>query len=114
MTARFGAQAGKAVGAYAGQKAMEQVPFVGGYLGAAAGEKIGREASISASGGREAMSEQSDLSFDSVDDLAIYMYVKGSAHEDYADVLKLTQEIYPQLKKRYWPAIYAAAQPTED
>ena len=35
-------------GNYAGQKAMEQVPFVGGFLGKKAGEALGRQAALSA------------------------------------------------------------------
>ncbi len=110
MSAKLGASLGGAAGAYAGQKAMEQVPLVGGFLGQKVGSSIGREVSIKAAGGREAMREQSDLSFDNVDDLALYMYIKGASYEEYADVLSMVQEIYPELKQRYWTAIYEAGQ----
>jgi hypothetical protein len=60
-------------------------------------------------GGEEFIRANSDMSFNSVDDLALYMYVKNSSHKDYAEALKLTQEIYPELKTRYGQAILTAS-----
>ena len=109
VKAKMGAAVGGHVGAYAGQKALEQVPFIGGFIGQKAGEKIGREVAINAAGGWESIKQSSDLSFNSVDDLAVWMYAKFSGNEHYQDVLAATQGIYPDLQERYSAAIIAAA-----
>jgi hypothetical protein len=61
------------------------------------------------SGGEEFIRNNSDISFNSVQDLAVYMYAKNSSHKDYAEALKLTQEIYPELKTAYFAAISNAS-----
>lgn len=100
---------GGAVGAYAGAKALEQVPFVGGFLGKAVGEKIGKEIAIKSAGGREKIIETSDLSFDEVDELAVWMYVKYSENEHYKSAFDATTGIYPDFKKRYGVALVNAS-----
>jgi hypothetical protein len=111
-TARFGAAIGKAVGAYAGKKAAEQVtgmiPFVGGYLGDKAGEAIGREAALAACGGRDFIKQTSDQSFNEVDDLAVFMYVNYSTRPDYPKIYQLTCDVYPKLEKNYTKALQKA------
>lgn len=108
LKARFGSALGGAAGAYAGAKACEQIPIVGGLVGGYVGREIGRAVAVKAAGGGEAIKRSSDLSFNSVDDLAVYMYAKHASHPEYSKVLKLTWEIYPKLQKRYLPAIRAA------
>jgi len=108
VAARFGSAIGGAAGAYAGQKALEQIPFIGGILGQKVGEGVGRQVAISASGGMEFIKKTSDLSFNSIDDVAVYMYAKYTTRPDYGRILQLTQEIYPELKGRYAPAIQRA------
>ncbi|MCK5011627.1 MAG: hypothetical protein KAS98_14120 [Deltaproteobacteria bacterium] len=105
ISAKAGATIGKHVGAYAGQKAFEQIPFVGGLIGSAIGEGVGREIAIKASGGWEYIKKTSDLSFNSVDNLSVYLYANHSSHKHYNDALKAAWEIYPKLKKRYFVAI---------
>jgi len=99
---------GGAVGAYAGAKLLEQVPFVGGWLGQKAGNALGREIALKSAGGEEFMKETSDISFNTVNELSVYMYAKFSGHEHYQDALKSTMEIYPDMKQTYMRAIYAA------
>ena len=108
INARIGATVGETVGTYTGQKVLKQVPFVGGFLGEKAGKAVGRQLAIKASGGWEYIKETSDLSFNSCDDLAVYLYAKYSRHAHYQDALKAIYEIYPELQKRYWPAIRKA------
>jgi hypothetical protein len=93
---------------YAGTKALEQAPIVGGILGHWAGKQIGREVAIQAAGGRDFIKSKSDLSFNNVDDLAVYMYAKHSTHEDYRKVLKVCWAIYPELQRKYVKAIRKA------
>lgn len=99
MSAAAAASVGGALGSYAGQKALEQVPFIGGMLGNAAGKAAGREIAINAAGGWEFIKESSDLSFDSLEALARYIYVNNSTHPQYAEVLKATYGIYPELQQ---------------
>lgn len=108
VAARFGASLGATVGSYAGSKALEQVPLIGGVLGNAVGESVGRKVAIEYSGGEEYIKSTSDLSFNSIDNLAVYLYARHSSHKDYNKVFKLTSEIYPDLEKRYSRAIQKA------
>ena len=98
--ASAGASIGGFLGAQAGQKVAENIPFIGGFLGQAVGESAG---------GEEFIRANSDISFNSVNDLAVYMYAKNSTHKDFAEALKLTQEIYPELKTTYYQAIINAS-----
>lgn len=108
--ASAGASIGGFLGAQAGQKVAENIPFVGGFLGQAIGESAGRAIALKMVGGEEFVRANSDLSFNSVEELAVYMYAKNSSHKDFAEALKLTQEIYPELKQAYYPAILNASQ----
>lgn len=109
LNAKLGAAVGRQAGSYAGRKAMENVPFIGGMLGQRAGDAAGRKIAIEASGGWEHIKETSDLSFNSLDDLAVYLYATNSSHPDYAKVLEATYEIYPDLRTAYMPAIQNAS-----
>lgn len=108
-SASAGAGIGGFVGAQAGQKLAENIPFIGSFIGQAVGETAGRAVALRMVGGEEFIRANSDLSFNTVNDLAVYMYAKNSMHKDYAEALKLTQEIYPELKQAYYPAIITAS-----
>ena len=105
INAKMGATIGKHAGAYIGQKALENIPFVGGLLGSTAGEAAGRAIAIKASGGWDYIKSTSDSSFDNVNDLAVYIYATYSTNEHFQDVLQATMEIYPKLKKGYYNAL---------
>lgn len=108
INAKMGATIGKHVGAYIGQKALENIPFVGGWLGSRAGEAAGRAIAIKASGGWDYIKSTSDISFDNANDLAVYIYAMYSTNKHFQDVLQATMEIYPELKKGYYNALYNA------
>ncbi|MDA7817191.1 hypothetical protein N9A28_03255 [Sulfurimonas sp.] len=91
------ASVGSAVGAYAGQRALSFIPFVGGMLGQKAGAAIARKVALESIGGEEFIKESSDISFNNLGDLGVYMYVKFSSNENYADALSATMKIYPDL-----------------
>lgn len=99
MTAAIGANVGGAIGSYAGAKAMENVPFIGGFLGKKVGASAGRNLAINAAGGWEFIKANTDLSFNSLDDMARYMLANNATHPQYADVLKATYGIYPELQQ---------------
>jgi hypothetical protein len=108
INAKMGATIGKHVGAYAGQKALEQIPFIGGWLGGKAGEAAGRAIAIKACGGWDYIKSTSDISFDNIDDMSVYLYVKFSTNEHFQEVLQATWEIYPEMLKTYNNALIKA------
>lgn len=108
INAKIGGAVGQYAGTFAGQKALEQVPFVGGFLGGKVGEEAGKAIVIKMAGGMDYIKKTSDLSFDSIDDMAVYLYVNNSQHEHYQKALSSTFEIYPELKRKYYAAIAKA------
>jgi len=109
QAAGAGASVGGFVGAQAGAKLAENIPFFGAMLGKSLGESAGRAMALQMVGGEAYMRQHSDLSFNSVRELALYMYVKNSSHKDYPKVLELTQQIYPELQQGYHAAIASAS-----
>lgn len=101
INAKMGASVGSVAGRYAGQKAMENVPFVGGFLGKSVGESMGRRIALEAVGGEAFIRQTSDLSFNSLSELAQFLFVEHSQRENFQDVLSATQEIYPELATVY-------------
>lgn len=99
---------GGAVGAYAGQKALEFIPFVGGFLGQKLGDEAARAIALESIGGEEFLKESSDLSFNTVEELSVYMYINFSTNEHYADALESTMDIYPDMKQGYYAALQSA------
>ncbi|MBF0127374.1 MAG: hypothetical protein HQM02_09210, partial [Magnetococcales bacterium] len=53
--------------------------------------------------------ETSDLSFNSLPDLSLYIYSKFGTTEHYADALKATMAIYPELQQIYHGTLQGAA-----
>ncbi len=109
INAKLGSTIGKTAGAYVGQKALEQIPFIGGILGSAVGDAAGRAIAIEASGGWEFINSTSDLSFPNCDDMSLYLYVKCSSHPHFQKALSASFEIYPEMKKRYYSALVKAS-----
>lgn len=115
INAKMGSAAGSAVGAaagaYAGRKALESVPggsllgsFFGGMAGSKAGQNVGRDAAIEASGGWDYIRQTSDLSFQSLNDMARWMTTVHGQKSNFQEVLKATLQIYPELQ----PALASA------
>jgi hypothetical protein len=102
---KMASQGGAMVGSYVAQQALSQIPFVGGFLGDKAGGAAGRAIALQAIGGDEYLKSTSDISFNNMDDLAVYMFAKNSTHPAYSDALSSTMEIYPDLKEGYARAI---------
>jgi hypothetical protein len=110
VNADMGATIGGVAGAYAGQKLAEQIPFVGGFIGSKIGDSIGREVAIEMSGGEALIKSSSDLSFNNLEDLSVWMYVSHSSNPHYQQALESTWAIYPELKTVYMQALYKASQ----
>jgi len=109
VNAKMGSAIGGAVGAQLGQKALENVPFIGGFLGEKVGNAAGQAIAIEASGGAEFIRGSSDLSFNQLDQLALFLYVKYSTNKHYKGALDATMAIYPELKTVYPQALLMAS-----
>ncbi len=105
------AQVGAALGAKAGEKATgllaSKVPL-GGLLSGAAKKKGKELGAVAALGGEDFIKESSELSFNSLDELAVYMHAKHAGSSGYAQALATTIAIYPDLEKGYNVAIKKA------
>jgi hypothetical protein len=108
VNARIASGIGKATGAYIGRKAFEQIPILGGILGGMVGDAAGRKIAIEASGGMAYIRDTSDLSFNRIEDMAVYLYVVRSSHAHYNNALRATWEIYPELQRKFVPALRGA------
>lgn len=97
----LGSSLGGAAGAYAGQKALENVPFVGGFLGQRAGAALGRKVALEGIGGEAYMRETTDISFNSVQEMATWLKRNHATHPRMGEILKATAKIYPELPVAY-------------
>lgn len=110
------AAAGSAIGGFVGRQAGSQVlsnvPFIGGLLGDRVGSAAGRAAALALVGGEDEMRQTSDLSFRSADDLAVFLYwyspTDSADRAEKAQVLSLTEDLYPDVQSRWEGAIKAA------
>lgn len=82
-------------------------PIFGTMLKKASRESA-RQRALDALGGDSRIRSQSDVSFDSADDLAVYLYAFYSAEPTYVDALDAAMTIYPELVDRYVPAVQQA------
>lgn len=106
MTAGAGAAAG---GMMAG-KAAEKVPFVGGFFKKKAQAVGAQTGAVTAAGGMEFIKSSSDLSFNTADELAVYLQAKHATLDpDFAKRVSAAMAIYPDLKTNYTKAVQAAA-----
>ena len=105
MKVEAGGQVGAMAGQLAGQELMKQIPFFGGMLGNKVGNSVGRSIALKGIGGEEFLKSSSDLSFNSPDELLVYVYSKYSKVKDFDKVLSATYSIYPDLRDRYYPAV---------
>lgn len=83
---------GKAAGTAIGSELLKNIPF-GDQLGRAAGRAI----AIKMMGGMEYIKENSDLSFNDIKKMRLYLWVVYSNNEHYHKVIDLMSEIYPEV-----------------
>jgi hypothetical protein len=107
-SAKLGASIGRTIGAYAGQKLLEDTPLLGGLLGSALGETVGREIAISSAGGWDYIKNTSDLSFNTIEEMSVYLYAHYGNNEHFQEAFAMTAEIYPELAEAFWPAVWNA------
>lgn len=106
----LGVSIGRTAGAIAGQEALKQIPFVGGLIGGWAGKKIGQKIAIESVGGMDYIKSKSELSFNSAEELALYLYVEYFNGDHYAEAVKAAMELYPELKTDYVKTLVAASE----
>lgn len=109
LNVQLGAAVGAKVGEEAGKQVASHVPFGGlasGFL-----KKKGKEAgAIAALGGMKYIKQTSSMSFDDLDDYAVYLHVRHGADGSYAQALAAAMAVYPELEGRYQTAIQQAYQ----
>lgn len=91
---------GGAVGQIAANQLLSNIPFAGMFAGGAA-KRLARAAAMNAIGGAEFIKSSSDLSFNSLEDMAKYMYAYHSDHAEYGRIVKATAAIYPEFAEIY-------------
>jgi phage tail tape-measure protein len=109
-SAKLGAAVGRYAGAKTGEAALSAVPIVGNWLGGKAGDKAGREIALRLVGGQETMRETSDLSFDRMEDMIVYLYARhyDPKNKEWRETFDLTKEIYPDIEKKWVKALKKA------
>ena len=99
-------------GDLAGKALADKVPgagALGSLFGRKASKKVSDTATVKALGGWDYIRETSDLSFDSVMDLAVYLHTNHAAvDEEYALAVAATMGIHPRLVGAYEPALKRA------
>lgn len=109
----FSAQAGKAVGAKAGDAATNavasKVPF-GGLAGGLIKKKTKEVGAIVAMGGMDFIKKNSELSVASLEDYAVYLHALHGADSNFQLVLATAIALYPDLETRFEGAIKQAYQ----
>lgn len=109
INVKLGTTIGSTAGAFVGQQLLGQIPIVGGILGEKLGRETARMIALEAIGGEEYIKNTSDMSFDTVPNLIVYLYAKHSEHPHYQDVVSAIGDIYPDVQPLYMSSIMAAA-----
>lgn len=108
----IGAQVGAAVGAKAGEKAgsmlASKVPLAGGLLAMGAKKKGKELGALAAVGGSDFVKSSSSLSFNTIQDMALYMHLNYAASADYVKGFAAAMAIYPDLEKTYEATVKGA------
>lgn len=107
---KIGTQIGGLVGAELANQVIDEFTFVGSIIGKKVGDSLGAKAAMNAIGGEEYIKSTSDLSFDNVEDMAVYLYAKHASHKHYKAALEATIVVYPELAEAYYDAIVKASE----
>ncbi len=107
---KIGAQIGGLVGAELANRVIDELTVVGSLIGKKVGEQIGTQAAIKAIGGMDYIKNTSDLSFATIEDMALYLYVKHASHKHYKAALEATVVVYPELAEVYYKTIVKASE----
>ncbi len=107
ISAEAGAMAGEMAGEKAADKLASKVPF-GGLLRGKAKSTASSAGAAAALGGWDSIRATSDVSFDSMSDMAVYLHVKHGDEPGYDENLAAAMSLYPEMKKGYNKALKKA------
>lgn len=107
LNIKAGQLSGAALGGVLGKIVSPRSP-VGAVFAASIGSAVGREIAIEGFGGWSYIRTNSDLSFDYLDEMAVYMYREFRDKPTYKDGMKAAFLIYPRLREVYPVAVRAA------
>lgn len=96
MQAEVASNVGTALGSLAAMSNSDNIML--SVFGGAVGSIAGREVMLRAIGGWDFIKDNSDLSFNSLEEMAKYVAYENSSHPQYAQVLNATYGIYPELR----------------
>lgn len=96
LQAEVASNVGTALGSLAAMSNSDNIML--SVFGGAVGSIAGREVMLRAIGGWDFIKDNSDLSFNSLEEMAKYMAYENSSHPQYAQVLNATYGIYPELR----------------
>jgi hypothetical protein len=106
---KLGAMAGEQAGDMAGKAVASKVPFGG--LASGLMKKKGKEmGAVAALGGQKYITKTSSMSFDNMDDYAVYLQVTHGKEAGLQQALAAAMAIYPELESGYDAAINKAYQ----
>jgi hypothetical protein len=91
---------GQAAGQIAGEQLLSKIPFAGMFAGEAT-KSLARKAAMNSIGGEAFLKSSSDLSFNSLQEMAQYMYAFHSSHPEFPKIVKATAAIYPDFAQVY-------------
>jgi hypothetical protein len=99
----------KLAGEKAGDAVASKIPF-GGFASGLIKKKTKEVAAVTALGGMNFLKSTSELSFDSLNEYAVYLHVRHSTDANYKEVLAAAMALYPDLEGRFDGAVKEAYQ----
>lgn len=109
LNAKLGSLAGEKAGEQAGKALASKVPF-GGFASGLMKNKGKEMGAMAAIGGADFIKKSSSVSFNNLEDYAVYLHVKYSTNGDYTQALAAAMAIYPSLETGYDNAVKSAYQ----
>lgn len=107
LQAKVGAMAGEKAGDMAGNAVASKVPF-GGFAKGFMKKKAKETGAMAAIGGKKFIKKSSSMSFNDINDYAVYMHVTHGSSGGYTEALAAAMAIYPDLEQHYDVAINQA------
>jgi len=100
LNVQLGALAGAKAGEAAGKQVASHVPF-GGLASGLIKNKAKELGAVTAVGGYDFIKKTSELSFNNLEDYAVYLHVSQGGGASYTEAVAAAMAIYPDLEKSY-------------
>lgn len=101
IQAKLGASVGSISGTFAAQSVADGALVATGPFGAMLGAEIGRRVALSLIGGEAVLRQSSDLSFNRLDQMALWLVATHGNHPKFDEIMNATFEIYPYLREKH-------------